>query len=234
VLIASSGNYTSLGDIYISTDGGANWTSQSKQGDWESVDISHDGTKVVIASHNGTIHTGAVNADRKSWTWTEHWPSEKINRVWSAVAMSADGGKMVAAEQNGWIYVFTAANLAAPWKRVAHQDSWSSVAMSADGRTLVAGATGDTADRRIYTSINGGDTWTTTSSGTLWTSVAITDDGATAFAVPNSGQIFASRSRTTMGVTGSISGTPSDAAELIYLGDGVYSILSKVGDLKIR
>ena len=48
------------------------------------------------------------------------------------------------------------------------------------------------------------------------------------------GYIYSSKARTTFGVIGSISGTMSDAAELIYLGDGVYSVLGQEGDLKIR
>ena len=54
------------------------------------------------------------------------------------------------------------------------------------------------------------------------------------FAANDNNYMFSSRARTTTGVTGSISGSMSDAAELIYLGDGAYGVLDKVGNPRIR
>jgi hypothetical protein len=224
-----------LGDIYISTDGGATWTPQSQRANWKSVAISHKGDKVVAADFGGTIHTATkVTAQdgTVSWAWTE-LPGQQTRRNWIAVALSADGSKVVAADAFGFIHIFTDDANGGTWKQVGHNNRWSTVDISADGRVLVAAA--DSADSLIYTSTDGGDTWSTTwSDSHVWKSVAISDDGYQMFAVENDGYIFTSKAKTTPGVTGSISGTMSDAAELIYLGDGVYSVLDKVGDLKIQ
>jgi len=44
------------------------------------------------------------------------------------------------------------------------------------------------------------------------------------------GPLFASDPGTTPGTTGSISGGKGDAVELIYLGNGLYDVLSHEGD----
>ena len=90
-------------------------------------------------------------------------------------------------------------------------------------------------DSLIYTSTDGGDTWSTAwSASHVWKSVAISDDGNQMLAVEDFGFVHISQARTTLGVTGSISGTMSDAAELIYIGDGVFGLVSEKGDLTIR
>jgi hypothetical protein len=200
------------------------------------VAISHKGDKVVAAASLTSIHTATkviAEDGNVSWAWTTLPGLGQLKRSWIAVAISADGSKVVAADAFGFIYIFTAdANGGWASKQVGHSDRWSTVDISADGRVLVAAA--DQAQGtpiapipRIYTSTDGGDTWSTTwSDSHAWKSVAISDDGKM-FAVEEGGYIFTSQSRTTMGVLGSISGTMSDAAELIYIDDGVYSVLDK-------
>ena len=160
------------------------------------------------------------------------------------MAMSADGSKVVAADGAGSIYIFTGDAAAAnggTWKKVAHSYRWSTVDISADGRVLVAAAdrtgAGISSDSLIYTSTDGGDTWSTAwSASHVWKSVAISDDGNQMLAVEDFGFVHISQARTLtyLGVTGSISGTMSDAAELIYIGDGVFGLVSEKGDLTIR
>ena len=57
--------------------------------------------------------------------------------------------------------------------------------------------------------------------------MAASADGNQLFAVEDGGFVHTSKARTTLGVTGSISGTLSGAAELIYIGDGVFSLIAK-------
>ena len=48
------------------------------------------------------------------------------------------------------------------------------------------------------------------------------------------GFVHTSKTRTSHGVAGAISGTMSEWAELIYLDEGVWGVLGQHGDLTIR
>ncbi len=177
-----------------------------------------------------------------SWTWTERWtdqPGEAPphrTRAWTAVAYSGDGSKLVAADGSGFIYVST--NDGETWKRVAHSYRWKTVASSEDGGVLIAAADQPVSANQAflrYISTDGGDTWTTQDTENhAWTSVAISADGEQMFAVENGGFVYTSKTRTSHGVAGAISGTMSEWAELIYLDEGVWGVLGQHGDLTIR
>ena len=67
----------------------------------------------------------------------------------------------------------------------------------------------------------------------MWRSVASSADGNKLVAVVIGGQIYSTAS-TTPGSGGSISGTSSDAIELIYLGNGIFIVLSHEGSLTVQ
>jgi photosystem II stability/assembly factor-like uncharacterized protein len=234
-----------IGRIYISIDGGGHWTPTDEiSTTWTSLTVSGDGNKMAAVESGGTIHTATrvTAADGTvSWTWTPRWTDQageapNTKRAWSAVAYSADGSTLVAADGSGFIYIST--NDGETWKRVAHSYRWKTVASSKDGRVLIAAADQGVsagAPSLLYTSTDGGETWTTTSSTNhAWQSVTASADGNQLFAVEWDGYVHTSKARTTIGVTGSISGTMSGAAELVYIDDGVFGLVSEKGDLTIR
>jgi hypothetical protein len=64
--------------------------------------------------------------------------------------------------------------------------------------------------------------------------VASSADGSKLVALVSNGQIYTSIASTTPGTSGSISGTSTDAIELRYVGDGMFSVLSHEGSLTIQ
>ena len=87
------------GQIYTSTDSGANWTAGPVSGQWYSIAASSDGTKLVAVSLNGQIYTSTTSGV----TWT----ARDSARQWYSVASSSDGTKLVAVVYGGQIYTST-------------------------------------------------------------------------------------------------------------------------------
>ena len=246
VSVASSAGGSKLvavqygGKVYTSSNGGADWAASSgsnpaPSGNWISVASSADGGKVVVVSATGPIYTSSDSG--ASWA-----PSSGPNAApapnWLSVASSADGSKLVAGAQGGTIY--TSSDSGASWApssgpNAAPTATWYSVASSADGSKLVAVASGG----QIYTSSDSGVNWAPTSGPQAaptgnWTSVASSADGSKLVAGAVFDRIYTSTATTTVGTTGSISGGPSDAIELQYVGNGMFTVLSHSGSLTIQ
>ncbi len=84
------------GQIYTSTDSGANWTPRESSRSWNSVASSSDGTKLVAVVRFGQIYTSTDSG--ASWT------ARESNRFWTSVASSSDGTRLVAVAYGGQIY----------------------------------------------------------------------------------------------------------------------------------
>lgn len=188
--VASSADGTKLvaadsgGQIYTSTDSGANWTPQnSGSQSWNSLASSSDGTRLAVTAApfgGGQIFTSGDSGV----TWTTR---NAGTRNWQSIASSADGTKLVAVANNGG-KIYTSIDSGLTWRTNYNALAWKGVASSADGTKLVA-------------IVNGGQTFTSTDSGTNWTggnlalnwqSVASSADGAKLVAAVNGGQIYTS------------------------------------------
>jgi hypothetical protein len=165
--------------ICLTTNGGANWSTNGPSEDWQSVACSSDGNKIVAVAYlNEPIFTSTNSG--ASWTQATNAPSN----YWQSVASSADGNMLVAAVGGvtggpGPTYIST--NSGANWAEafVPHEE-WISVASSADGTKLVAAA--DTG--QIYTSTNSGKIWCQAQvPSEPWSSVASSADGTKLIAV---------------------------------------------------
>lgn len=224
--IASSADGSKLvalewdGKIYTSTDSGANWTEREENREWISVASSADGSKLVAAAEHGQIYTSIDSG--------LNWTARESTRRWYEVASSADGSKLVAVEYGGKIY--TSIDSGATWTAREFDRNWFSIASSADGRKLVASVEGG----QLYTSFDSGVSWTARDSDRRWWNVASSADGSKFVAVEYGGTIYTSIATTTPGVDGSISGTSTDAIELQYVGDGMFTVLSHEGSLTIQ
>jgi photosystem II stability/assembly factor-like uncharacterized protein len=215
--------------IYTSTDGGTSWTAHDDMfliRPWLSVASSADGSKLVAGGDAIFISTdGGTNWDTCG-ALTCQMPSN-----WHAVALSADGSMMMAGESPGNMYI--SSDDGESWTRpttIGSGGSWS-LASSSDGRKLaVASRLG-----RFYTSGDSGAHWTERASGQDWGSVASSADGSQLVTVMRSGgRIYISTPTTIPGPSGSISGTSSDAIELQYVGQGVFTVSSHEGSLTIQ
>jgi photosystem II stability/assembly factor-like uncharacterized protein len=219
------------GAIYTSADTGASWAPLGPSGQWRAVASSALGDKLVaVASPSsspnpGGIYTFTTADGGATWTQTQRLQS---NQPWSGVASSADGSKLVAVVQDG--YVYTSADSGATWTQRDSPRPWRSVTSSADGNHLVAVVF----PGQIYVSDDSGVTWTARESSRYWASVASSADGSTFAATGIGVQIYVSipvqrQVQTTIGLTGSISGTQYQAMELQYMGGGMFDVLSASG-----
>lgn len=73
------------GNIWVSTDYGANWVQRATANNWYSVACSSDGSKMVAAVKGGSIWTSTDYG----LSWTEQLSTN--GHEWYAVASSADG-----------------------------------------------------------------------------------------------------------------------------------------------
>ena len=214
------------GQIYTSDNGGADWAAQlaptSPAPSWTSVASSADGSKLVAVARQGQIYT-SDNAGAA-------WVARGTKRSWKSVASSADGIKLVAVADGSQIY--TSINSGASWAAQGSAANWRSVASSGDGSMLVAVADFG----QIYTSSDSGANWTAHEANRRWISAACSADGSmlVAAVLGSNGSIHTSMPTTTLGTGGSISGGASDAIELRYVGNGIFTVLSHEGTLSFQ
>jgi len=169
--------------IYLSTNAGANWSTNGPSEDWQSVACSSDGNNIVAVAYLNEPVFRSTNSGA-NWTQAINAP----NSYWQSVTSSADGNMFVAAVSGdvggeGPIYIST--NSGANWaEAIVPYEHWMSVASSADGTKLLAAAnTG-----QIYTSTNSGKIWGQANvSSEPWTSVASSADGTKLIAVASGG-----------------------------------------------
>ena len=140
---------THSGNIWTSTDSGANWAEVVVPKDstqkWFEIASSSDGTKLAAALQFGHIWTSTDSGAN----WAEMKPTASTQK-WKGITMSSDGTKLAAAVYNGNIWMST--DSGANWAEVKPTEStqaWSSITMSSDGTKLAA-------------AVNGGNIWTST------------------------------------------------------------------------
>ena len=166
------------GNIYTSTDYGANWIPRDSSRAWRAVASSGDGIKLVAAVNGGFIFTSTDSGT--------NWTSRFGPANWTSVASSLDGVRLVATILGGLIYTSTDSGL--NWIPRFANANWSSVASSENGMNLVATVQG----QLLYTSTNAGTNWTARDANRNWISVASSADGSRLVAAVNGGLIFTS------------------------------------------
>lgn len=166
-------------------------------------------------------------------TWTVNAGSPVA--TWNSIASSSDGAKLIACENDGRIYQSTNGGVSWTASTGAPTLGWGGVASSADGSRLVA--VPGSAPNPIYTSTDGGVTWSASTyvSQTGMLSVASSADGTRMIAgeYDYSGKVltYAPSIATSPGATGRLTGNQLSAVELIYVGNDVFRILSREGQI---
>ena len=211
--------------IQVSANSGASWTTVSATKSWTGAACSADGMTMVVCATGDYIYTSSNGGS----TWT----MRDSSRGWSSVACSADGTIMVATVTSGSIY--TSYDSGVTWAPTGPgSQSWTGVGCSGDGSKMVAVySLGG-----IYFSNDAGLTWAATG-GSLssygWKCAAVSQDGSTAVAAATSQPLYVySKSSTTTGTTGYLSGTFQSAVELQYIGNGVFMPISHMGNIGIH
>ncbi|MBM4098128.1 MAG: tandem-95 repeat protein, partial [Planctomycetes bacterium] len=182
--LAASANASTLvgvvdnGQIYVSSDSGANWTARETARNWSSVSISTNGQVIAASVFRGKIH---VSTDAGA-----NWTARESDRTWRSVSISTNGAVMAAVANLGQVYV--SVDSGATWTARATSQLWNSIAVSADGSRMVASVYGGT----LYTSADKGTNWTSVASPRLWNSVAASPDGLKLVATEVQGSIWQS------------------------------------------
>lgn len=210
------------GRIYTSGDTGQTWSAHETVRNWKAIASSADGAQLTAVAFGDRIYT---STDAGA-TWT---PRE-TNRNWERVASSADGSRLAAGDQAGYLYVST--DSGATWTPRFQPAVYTGIASSADGLTLALAVPSNAPWNagQIYISTDGGATWVARGADRSWKSIAMSADGNRLLAAEYGGQLYTSAgNRTSTGVLGSISGGQHDYLELVYLGNGQFSVSHYTG-----
>lgn len=198
-ILAASRVQSEIGSLWLSTNSGATWISNSLPGyDWVSVAVSADGNKLfacagpaICISTNAGVHWRSV-------------PSPAPNVQWSDIACSGDGVRLVAGGMslvvtnggsNWWSngLVYTSQDAGNTWKLSYKTELLSDqyevayingVASSADGSRLMAVEEGESDSGSLFISGDNGLSWATNTPGggsplRWFSSVRCSADGAT-------------------------------------------------------
>lgn len=162
------------GRIYLSTDGGLNWTAGNTPYErWRSVASSADGTRLAAGSDFGTNYnqTPAIYTSTNSGnTWTR---TSAPAYPWQTLASSADGTRLAAGAYGGPICL--SSDSGATWS-IADVPNfrWGGIACSGDGSHLAAAAW----EGAVYISRDFGRTWGAASApAASWQAIACSADG---------------------------------------------------------
>ncbi len=144
------------GYIWISSDGGKNWTPSVTAGarNWYGVAMSADGCYLAACVNDGFIYTSTDYGD----TWTVQASSG--NRMWCGIAISDNGTKLAAVDYSG--YSYTSSDSGANWTQQTSVNThlWGmSVSMNGSGTRIATVASELSGD--VYLSTNSGLNWTT-------------------------------------------------------------------------
>lgn len=248
--VASSADGTKLivtdgmGGLYTSTDTGVTWTARNPAGmlgtSFGRLASSADGTKLVVAAA-GMSSLLYISTD-SGVTWSPRDPTGTgYGMGYSSIAVSADGTKLIAAPSGGSLfYISTDAGVTWILRTVPATGTYSPqsviIALTADGKKLFA-----VSNNLIFTSSDFGVSWRSepfvnlTSSTTISpVSVVAAAGGTRIFIGTMYGSLYTWNSRSTTGITGSISGDQYYSVELQCTSTNTFTALGAEGVLTLQ
>lgn len=215
------------GPIHISVDGGQTFAAGGPVAEWGSLAVSASGQWMVAGTRQGALY---LSGDLGQ-TWK---PLDAGAGDWYRVAMSANGQRIAAVDMGGWIHL--TGDRGGTWATGFREGPVNALASSGDGLALAAAVPvdGGLPDGKVHVSTDGGRTWVAHLEDRTWRGVAFSGDGTTLVAAANGGAVHVSRGhRTTEGTAGGISGAAGDWVELVYLGDGRFSVRAASGSFTV-
>ena len=216
-------------NIWISTNGGANWSGVVVGGstkNWIGSGISTDGATMYVSNADGIGATYKSTDTGASWT-----PVSGLDgTVNYGIALSADNTIVYATAQNSTIR--KSIDSGSTWNPLsgAGNRDWRDIATSSDGTYVVAVAS---TGGNVWISQNGGTTWSSTGTSQNWNGCAMSSDGSKMFACGVS-TLYYSDSFGSTWSTLTVTGTPSnmrqvaissDAYRVAVAGSGQYVYL---------
>lgn len=195
--------------VYISTNGGAIWFSNSFAEDISGIASSANGLELVAVNPSGNGgHVFTSTNGGVSWL-----TNSLAGRNWTSVASSADGARLIATANtvHAGAGIYTSTNSGLTWVSnavpVGAQD-WGCAASSADGIKLAAGIGGN--GGAIFTSTNAGGSWISNAIPKMvWNSMACSADGSKLIAASSTSEcIYTSADGGTTWVSNSVPKVP--------------------------
>ena len=158
-------------NIYISSNGGASWTTPfSLYGQvnyLQDLVGSADGKYLYLTAYGGAVYPNLYGYVFASSDYGMTWATTTApSGAWSRIATSYDGGSLIAVRTNN---IFTSGDYGASWTAQPELGTrnWTSVDVSADGRMMIASAM----DGVLFITRDAGATWSSVypgaSSGTV-------------------------------------------------------------------
>lgn len=192
--VVAAGAY---GRIFISTDGGLNWSekfSYDGYSSFEYIAMSQDGTKILTSdgadatfpsTYRGRVYKFSTNTGN-GW---QNLTRASIENAYG-VAMSGDGSKLYMAHYNGQIWKST--DSGSSWSALSSAGTryWKGFAVSGDGSYLLGAAHND----YVYLSTDGGSTWVRQSTpiSSYWQTASMISSGKVMAVASANGDIFTS------------------------------------------
>jgi hypothetical protein len=239
--VASSADGTKLigvvigGQIYTSTDSGVTWTPRESNRNWFGVASSADGTKLAAIVSGGLIYTSADSG--------ENWTPSETPRSWVGIESSADGTKLFAvaesAPTNG---IFISSDSGVNWTFRTFPGSmgfaygFRQFAMSSSGKDITVTTLNAVNSNRAFSSSDYGQTWLgSMNSSANGYSITSSADGRRLFLVGRDGFVYTNQhqlSSSKSGTLGSITGGGGSYVELLYIGNGEFTIVNSKGVIR--
>jgi hypothetical protein len=164
--------------LYISTDSGQTWQSNSlaSSGGWSTAASSADGTKFAVVG-GGYVYTSTNSGA----TWSLSMTTQA--NIWR-ITTSADAGRLVLC---GPPDLFLSQDWGATWLQVTNavKETFGYLACSADGNTLISSSF--MSDAYVWLSFDGGITWAQSNLPARVMGVAVSADGSKLMASGHNG-----------------------------------------------
>jgi hypothetical protein len=221
---------------------------------WRAVDGSADGMNLIAADQNGPVYRSSDGGF--SWsqiavtvggvTAPDNWYRVKMSNDGRTIALVGNSFGGVNAGRG----IYVSRDGGASWSRpISLVADYTAAAVSGDGQVITVTVSNPNPNRpagtvarasgRVLRSTDGGASFTTLAtpaSDTDWRAVGMSADGnqitvaAGMVETGEAGQLYTSLgNRTSIGTAGSITGSQGQTAELVYLGNGQFSVRSSGG-----
>ena len=178
-------------NIWVSTDGGANWYPRGSKRNWCSMNMSQDGTKLIATEYNGNIHY--------SFNGGTEWQSQNSNinayKIDTSILFISNKISSIATKGE---FIYKSFDDELNYSRQPFYNNWRDIEVSStDGSRITA----IPHYGKILSSLDTGNSWILTGPLAQWNGISMSSDGINQSAVAYGDHIYIS---TDSGLTWSV------------------------------